>query len=171
MQLGDIAAGDSRTITYAMTVRADAPAGQALNRATATDARGIAASTGATLRIERNDLAARMTIIGRITDGGCTVDALHNGIPGVRLMLKDGTFAVTDAQGRYHFNGAVPGTHVVQAQTATLPKGGAFTDCTRSTRSAGSATSRFVTGAGGSLVVADFSAKLPEDSLVITKQK
>ena len=170
LPLGDIAAGDSRTITYAMTVRADAPAGQALNRATATDARGISASTGATLRIERNDLAARMTIIGRITAGGCTDDAPHNGIPGVRLMLEDGTFAVTDAEGRYHFNGVVPGTHVVQAQTATLPKGGAFTDCTRSTRSAGSATSRFVTGQGGSLMVADFSAKLPEGSHVTRKQ-
>ena len=165
LQLGDIAAGDSRTISYAMTVRADAPAGQAINRATATDSRGISASAGATLRIERTDLAARMTIIGRISYGGCTVDAAHGGIPGVRLVMEDGTFAITDAEGRYHFNGVVPGTHVVQAQPSTLPKGGIFADCTRSTRSAGSATSRFVTGQGGSLVVADFGANLPADAV------
>ena len=166
--LGDIATGDSRTITYAMTVRADAPAGQAINRATATDARGISASAGATLRIERNDLAARMTIVGQITDGGCAVDTPHFGIAGVRVVMEDGTFAITDADGRYHFNGVVPGSHVVQAQESTLPKGGAFTDCTRSTRSAGSSTSRFVSGQGGSLVVADFGATLPAGSRVTT---
>ena len=166
LQLGDIASGDVRTITYGMSVRADAPAGTAFNRATATDARGISATAGATLRIERNDIAARMTIIGQITDGGCTVGALHLGIPGVRVVMEDGSFAITDADGRYHFNGVVPGNHVVQAQGSTLPKGGMFSDCTRSTRSAGSATSRFVSGQGGSLVVADFGAVLPEGAHV-----
>ena len=166
LQLGTIAAGDSRTITYAMTVRPDAPAGQAINRATATDSRGLSSTAGASLRIERNDLAARTTIIGRITDGGCTVDAQHEGIAGVRVVMEDGSFAITDLDGRYHFNGVTPGTHVVQVQPQTLPKGGVFTDCTRSTRSAGSATSRFVIGQGGSLVVADFSANLPEGSVV-----
>ena len=164
LQLGDIAAGDSRTVSYAMSVRADAPAGQALNRATVTDSRGISATAGAMVRIERNDIAARLTIVGQVTDGGCTVDAQHFGIPGVRMVMEDGTFAITDADGRYHFNGVVPGNHVVQAQGATLPKGGLFTDCTRSTRSAGSASSRFVSGQGGSLVVADFGAALPEGS-------
>lgn len=164
--LGDIAALDSRTITYAMTVRADAPAGQAENRVVATDSRGLSTTTGAIVRIDRQDIAARMTIIGRITDGGCAVEGQHQGIPGVRVVMEDGTFAITDADGRYHIDGVVPGTHVVQAQWQTLPKGGIFTDCTRSTRSAGSASSRFVIGQGGSLVTADFSAKLPEGSLV-----
>ena len=171
LQLGTVAAGDSRTITYAMTVRADAPAGQAINRAVATDSRGLSATAGATLRIERNDLAARTNIIGRITDGGCSVDARHEGIPGVRVVMEDGSFAVTDLDGRYHFNGVTPGTHVVQVQPQTLPKGGVFTDCTRSTRSAGSATSRFVSGQGGGLVVADFSATLPEGSVITPRNQ
>ncbi len=165
LQLGDIASLDSRTITYVMTVRADAPAGQAENRAVATDNRGLSTMTGAVIRIDRQDIAARMTIIGRITDGGCAVEGERQGIPGVRMVMEDGTFAITDADGRYHFEGVVPGTHVVQAQGQTLPKGAVFTDCTRSTRSAGSASSRFVIGQGGSLVVADFAAKLPEGSL------
>ncbi|MFM5916578.1 MAG: hypothetical protein ACKOOL_03480, partial [Novosphingobium sp.] len=162
--LGDIAAGDSRTVSYAMSVRADAPAGQAPNNVAASDSRGITTRAGAVVRIERNDIAARMTVIGRITDGGCAVDAQHFGIPGVRVVMEDGSFAITDNEGRYHFDGIVPGNHVVQVQEATLPKGGRFTDCTRSTRSAGSATSRFVSGQGGSLVVADFGAVLPEGS-------
>jgi len=166
LALGDIASLDSRTITYAMTVRADAPAGQAENRAVATDSRGLSTTTGAVIRIERQDIAARVTIIGRITDGGCAVDGQHQGIPGVRVVMEDGTFAITDADGRYHIDGVVPGTHVVQAQWQTLPKGSIFTDCTRSTRSASSASSRFVIGQGGSLVVADFSAKLPDGTVV-----
>ena len=169
IQLGDIAAGDSRTVSYAMSVRADAPAGQAPNTVTATDSRGITTKTGAVVRIERNDIAARMTVIGRITDGGCTADAQHFGVPGVRVVMEDGSFAITDNEGRYHFDGVVPGNHVVQVQEATLPKGGQFTDCTRSTRSAGSATSRFVSGQGGSLVTADFGAVLPAGSRPVAK--
>ena len=159
--LGDVPAGDTRTITYAMNVRADAPAGQAINKVTATDSQGLITSAGATLRIDRNDIAARITLIGRITDGGCSAAADHYGIPGVRVLLEDGSFAITDADGRYHFEGVTPGTHVVQVQPATLPAGGVFTDCTRSARSAGSATSRFVMGQGGMLITADFSADLP----------
>ena len=159
--LGDVAPGAVRTVTYAMTVRADAPAGQALNRAVATDALGRSSVASAMLRIGQDNLAARMTLIGRITDGGCDASAEPVGIPGVRLVLEDGSFAVTDADGRYHFDALTPGTHVVQALSNTLPKGGEFVDCARSTRSAGSASSRFVIGQGGSLVVADFSATLP----------
>lgn len=166
LQLGDIAPGAQRTVTYAMTVRPDAPAGTATNKASATDSLGRTSSAGATVRINRQDIGARVTIIGRITDGGCSVDGRHNPIAGVRVVLEDGSFAITDADGRYHFEGVVPGTHVVQAQAATLPEGGKFVDCTRSTRSAGSASSRFVTAQGGQLVVVDFSAILPKQSSV-----
>ncbi|MDF1887325.1 hypothetical protein PPV93_14630, partial [Staphylococcus aureus] len=79
-------------------------------------------------------------LIGRITLGACDVPNSKNaprpGIGGVRLVLEDGSFAVTDAEGRYHFEGLMPGTHVVEAQSVTLPKGGKFVDCTQSTRSA-----------------------------------
>lgn len=158
VSLGDMAAGAEHRITYVMTVRADAAPGQALNRAVATDARGLSATASAPVRIERDTLTGRMTLIGRVTDGGCGADGPHDGIPGVRLVLEDGSFAITDADGRYHFEGLTPGTHVVQAQSATLPEGGRFTDCARSTRSA---SSRFAIGQGGSLAVADFSAELP----------
>lgn len=161
VNLGDIPGGGTRTVTYAMSIRPEAQPGIAMNEATATDALGNVSRASAVVRIEEETLANRMTLIGRVTDGGCDVNKPHVGIPGVRMVLEDGSFAITDENGRYHFEGLVPGTHVVQAQAVTLPEGGEFTDCTRSTRSAGSASSRFVIGQGGSLVVADFSAKLP----------
>jgi len=158
IDLGDIAGGGSRRVVYAMTVRPDAPPGDAENTATTTDSIGRTATANAVIDIERESIAGRMTIIGRITSGDCTIDDPRVGIPGVRVMLEDGSFAITDADGRYHFEGIVPGTHVVQASRMTLPEGGQFIDCHRSTRNAGSATSRFVIGQGGSLKVADFHA-------------
>ena len=160
--LNDIAAGQSKRITYAMTVREDAPPGQALNRAEAVDSLGRTATASASIDIERESIAGRMTIIGRVTAGTCSIDDPRIGIPGVRVMMEDGSFAITDADGRYHFEGVVPGTHVVQASRMTLPKGGKFVDCHRSTRSGGSAISRFVIGQGGSLAVADFDAVVPD---------
>lgn len=167
--IGTIAPGASRTVTYAMTVRPEASAGNAINRIDAVDARGLTATASSAVRIERDNLAATMTLIGRITLGACDVpnskSAPRPGIGGVRLVLEDGSFAVTDAEGRYHFEGLMPGTHVVEAQSVTLPKGGKFVDCSQSTRSAGSASSRFVIGQGGSLVVANFAATVPAETL------
>lgn len=160
--LGDLPAGTTKRITYAMSVRADAPPGRAVNTVLAADALGREVRAQAVVDIEREGIADRMTIIGRVTAGDCTIaDAGRAGIAGVRVMLEDGSFALTDADGRYHFEGVVPGTHVVQVAAMTLPEGGRFVDCTRSTRSAGSAISRFAVGQGGSLVVADFHAVLP----------
>lgn len=156
-----IAAGATARITYAMFVRADSPAGQAVNRAEAADPRGGTSVAEAVIRIDRDTIASRMTIIGRVTAGPCSLREGRIGVPGVRVMMEDGSFAITDRDGRYHFEGVVPGTHVVQAQRQTLPANGRFIDCDRSTRTAGSDNSRFVIGQGGSLVVADFTADLP----------
>lgn len=164
--LGDLPAGGSARVTYAMSVRPDAPPGRVLNAALARDALGREARASAAVDLVRDGIADRMTIIGRVMAGSCTLpEAERRGIPGVRVMMEDGSFAITDADGRYHFEGVVPGTHVVQVAPMTLPEGGRFIDCTRSTRNAGSAISRFAIGQGGSLVVADFHAVLPEGAL------
>ncbi|MFU7528124.1 hypothetical protein [Qipengyuania sp. ASV99] len=159
--LGDIPGGTSRRVTYAMSVRADAPPGRALNDAVVTDSLGRTARASAAVDIERDAIADRMTIIGRITAGPCTLDDPRPGIPGVRVVMEDGSYAITDVDGRYHFEGVVPGTHVVAIAGMTLPEGAELVDCQSDTRSAGSAGSRFVIGQGGSLLVADFHAVLP----------
>lgn len=120
--LPTIAAGATVKLTYAMVVRADTP-GQAVNRVEATDQRGGKVADEVSVRIDRDVLTARMTIIGRVTEGPCTLRKDRPGIPGVRVMLEDGSFAITDRDGRYHFEGVVPGTHVVQVARQTLPAG------------------------------------------------
>jgi uncharacterized repeat protein (TIGR01451 family) len=162
--LGDLAAGATARVTYAMSVRPDAPPGRVINAAVVRDALGRQTRASAAVDLVRDGIADRMTIIGRLTIGSCTLpEAERVGLGGVRVMLEDGSFAITDADGRYHFEGVVPGTHVVQVARMTLPEGVRMIDCTSSTRNAGSSVSRFAIGQGGSLVVADFHADLPKD--------
>jgi uncharacterized repeat protein (TIGR01451 family) len=159
--LGTLASGASHQITYTATVRAASGTNRAENTATVTDITGTSASANAVVRIDEDGLSSRMTLVGEITDGGCSLLGGHRGIPGVRVMLEDGSFAITDKNGRYHFDGLVPGSHVAQVAQQTLPEGGHFVVCGGGTRAAGSKISRFVIGDGGSLMVANFHAELP----------
>ncbi len=169
--LGDLSGGASARVTYAVSVRPDAAPGRAINEALVTDSLGRTARASAAIDVERETIADRMTIIGRVTAGPCSLeDEFRRGIPGVRVMLEDGSFAITDADGRYHFEGVVPGTHVVQASRMTLPESAEFIDCIRSTRNAGGNNSRFVIGQGGSLAVVDFHATVPEVALEAAAQ-
>ncbi len=156
--LSPLPAGGTGVVTYVLEVRPDAQPGIAMNRARASDSRGtVSAIADAAVRISRDGISDRMTIIGRITDGGCTVDPdSANGVAGVRVVLEDGSYAVTDVEGRYHFEGVLPGLHVVQMEGSTLPSGQVPADCVRNARSGGSAISRFVEGRGGGLYRVDF---------------
>lgn len=168
ISLGQLAPGATRRIRYALQLRADAQAGQAVNRARATDSRGTLAQASAVVRIDRETIGQRMTIVGKVESGACTATgAVRPGIGGVRVILEDGSYTVTDEDGRYHFEGVVPGNHVVQVDPSTLAPGGHFVDCTRSTRSAGSAISRFVSGSGGAVAIANFNAVVPGRPAII----
>lgn len=151
----------SSLLTYIAEVRQDAQPGDALNLASAGDDRGATSPTvDAVVRIIRDGISERFSLIGRITDGGCSADPREAlGIGDIRVMLQDGTYTVTDSNGRYHFEGLHPGLHVVQVDPSTFPADLAPVDCAHNTRSAGSNISRFVEGRGGALKRADFRAK------------
>lgn len=159
-----LSAGTSAVLTYITEVLPHASAGNATNTARVRDDRGqISTTADATIRIQRDTIASRMTLIGRISEGGCGVDPrTAAGVPGVRVMMEDGSYAVTDEDGRYHFEAVVPGLHVVQMDESTLPLDRAAVDCARNTRSAGRAFSRFVEGQGGGLYRADFVVRAVE---------
>lgn len=151
----------SALLTYIAEVRQDAQPGDALNLASARDSRGATSPTvEAIVSIVRDGISERFTLIGRITDGGCGVDPRKaSGIGNIRVMLQDGTYTVTDSDGRYHFEGLKPGLHVVQVDPSTFPADQAPVDCAQNTRTAGSNISRFVEGRGGALKRADFRAR------------
>lgn len=155
-----LAVGQTGKLAYITEVRPDARNGVAVNRATAVDTRGgVSGTADAPVRIEKDALTDRYSIIGRVTEGGCITDPKKaKGIPGVRVMLEDGTYTVTDIDGRYHFEGVTPGKHVVQIDPQSLPLDQEALDCPTNNRSAESPISRFVEGDGGALKRADFHA-------------
>jgi hypothetical protein len=164
--LDAIPAGRARRIAYAASVRADAPPGQLVSTTEAVGASGRRARATAAVRVERDNLAGRLTIIGRVVLGDCRDPSVVVGLAGIRIVMEDGSFAVTDAEGRYHFEGVVPGTHVVQVARATLPPGAVLADCATSTRRAGNGASQLVVGQGGSLARADFYVTAGESDRV-----
>ena len=151
----------SGLLTYLTEVRVDAQPGDVSNTAVANDDFGATSPVAESFtRITRDGISDRFTIIGQITEGACSLDPRAAiGIAGVRVMLEDGSYSVTDEEGRYHFEGLKTGLHVVQVDPSTFPLDLEPADCARNTRSAGSAISRFVDGRGGALKRADFRAR------------
>ena len=151
----------SGLLTYLTEVRVDAQPGDVSNTAIARDNLGAISPIGESFtRIVRDEISDRFTIVGRVTEGACTTDPrTAAGIAGVRVMLEDGTYSITDPEGRYHFEGLKTGLHVVQVDPSTFPLDQESVDCAQNTRSAGSAISRFVEGRGGALKRADFRSR------------
>ncbi len=158
ISMNPLAAAKSAIITYVLEIRPDAGAGTTTNLARASDDRGTSSPiASAIVRIALDGISDRVTIIGRVKDGGCFTDPrAAKGVGGVRVMMEDGSYVISDSDGRYHFDGILPGTHVVQVDPSTYPADSVPIDCSRNTRTAGSAISRFVNGTGGALLRADF---------------
>ena len=76
------------------------------------------------------------------------------GIPGVRLLMLDGSYVITDSEGKYSQCGLQPRSHVLKVDSSTLPKGSRLT--TSSNRNLGDANSLFVDLKNGELHRADF---------------
>jgi uncharacterized repeat protein (TIGR01451 family) len=158
--VGNLAPGASVTATFVAEVGPGASGPQLINEAIAHAANALASNMTDTLVTMRESmLTGRFTLIGRVAAGDCGDPASAKPVAGVRLVLEDGTFVLTDAQGAYHVVGLRPGTHVVQLDLASLPPDLEVAACTPNTRFAGRAYSQFVEGQGGSLVRADFQLR------------
>jgi uncharacterized repeat protein (TIGR01451 family) len=170
---GDLAAGATRDIRYVASVAPGAPAGEAMNRATASSARTSSNQASATVRIKPLLFTDAFTIVGRVTQGECGAPVrAREGMAGIRILLEDGTQVVTDRDGLYHIEGVRLGTHVVQIDQHSIPATHEAIACDRDTRQAGSAISRFVEADGGSLQRVDFQVRptgkpLPADATSI----
>ncbi|MEG3124137.1 DUF11 domain-containing protein [Sphingomonas sp. GB1N7] len=155
-----IAAGGSAEVRYVVTVAPGAPIGEALNRAQVRGGGVQSNEAMASVRLRALLFTDAMTIIGRVSEGNCGDPASHRkGIAGIRLLMEDGTFVVTDRDGLYHIEGVRPGRHVVQIDTASIPASYEAVACDVDTRQAGSAISRFVEGDGGLLKRVDFQLR------------
>ena len=158
--VGTVTAGKAATLRYVAAVAPSAKVGPAENTA-----RALAPLTSNTAKAvvsvvdELN--RSRAFLAGRVSlAASCEADerdpATHKPLAGVRLMLHDGTYVVTDAEGQWHIDNLRPGTHVVQLDAATLPPGVQLRNCDPSSRTGGRDFSQFVNLRGGTLWRADF---------------
>ncbi|WP_167075095.1 SdrD B-like domain-containing protein [Massilia aquatica] len=88
-------------------------------------------------------------------NGNSVQDSEELGIPGVRLYMEDGTSFTTDVEGKYSFCGLTPKSHVIKADSLTLPRGSRLT--TTSNRNLGDANSIWLDAKNGELLRADFA--------------
>ena len=130
---GTLSGSTTGVLTYRVEVGPGATLGDGINRAVASSALGQATSntTAAQVRVLGGPFADEGTIAGKVfLDCDCHPDSLQGpeevAVPGVRVALEDGTAAITDVEGKYHFVGVSPRLHVV-GSTATRcpPKRGA----------------------------------------------
>lgn len=156
-----VAPGGSVDVRYVATIAPGAPTGDAVNRVLASGTNGSTSNeAAAAVRITPLLFTDGVTLIGRVTEGGCgDPDRGRKGIGGIRLLLEDGTFIVTDKDGYYHVEGIRPGRHVVQLDVGTIPASYEPVACDSDTRTAGNAISRFVEADGGLLKRVDFQLR------------
>ena len=156
--IGGLAAGEVVELRFRTRVGAGAIDGGAVNRAWAY-APGVGSNTAtATVELVAGPFAPEGTILGTVfvdADGDGRPGRGEPALPGVRLYLDDGTFAVTDADGRYSLYGIAPRTHALKLDRTTLPAGArpVATDA----RDAGTPGLRFVDLTNGDAQRADFA--------------
>jgi uncharacterized repeat protein (TIGR01451 family) len=88
-------------------------------------------------------------------NGNHIQDSEEVGIPGVRMYMEDGTYFISDVEGKYSYCGLTPRTHVLKADSYTLPRGSRLT--TTSSRNVGDGNSIFLDVKNGELIRADFA--------------
>jgi len=172
--LGPIGSGGQLTLNYRLRVGVGSQQGDGINRAqgygcglpqgcidplTKTPFVGVIASNQARYRIRVSGgvFTNEACVLGKIY-----VDCNHNqiqdreelGIPGVRFYFEDGTWLISDSEGKYSYCGLTPQSHVLKADTSTLPHGTRLV--TSSNRNLGDAGSLFLDLKNGELHRADF---------------
>ena len=149
------------TFTYITRAGVGAQQGDGINTAQAFAGSGLRAVQSniakARVRVTGGVFGAEACVVGKVyvdCNNNQVQDREELGIPGVRLILQDGTHITSDSEGKYSICGLPPRTHVLKADPLTLPRGARLV--TSSSRNAGDANSIFIDLKNGELQRADF---------------
>ncbi len=155
---GQIDPGVRMTIQYVVEVVAGARGRRLTNAAHALAQEGVRSNDATATILLREELFTDAGIIvGRVMQASCEqTGSQQPGVAGIRVYLEDGRYALTDEEGKYHFEGVKPGTHVVQLDTTTVAPELEVRWCSDAVRHAGRGGSQFVELRAGSLWRADF---------------
>ena len=174
--VGPLAVGQQKVLTYRVRVGVGSQQGDGINRARAWGCSidgGCVDPTTLTPYpnggvVPSNPAEYRVIVSGGVfADEGCVLgkifvdcnvnhvqDREELGIPGVRMYFEDGTWMVSDSEGKYSYCGLPPKSHTLKIDPSTLPVGSRLT--TSSNRNLGDADSLFIDLKNGELHRADF---------------
>ncbi len=156
--LPPLGAGESYAISYRVRVGVGALQGDGINRAQASAGALSSMTAQARVVVQGGVFSDKAYIVGKVYVE-CHRDRVQNeqeiGIPGVRMYLEDGTFVVSDSEGKYSFYGVAPRSHVLKLDMTSMPAGSELV--VLGNRNAGDAGSRFVDLKNGELHKANFA--------------
>jgi uncharacterized repeat protein (TIGR01451 family) len=161
---GILAVGQEATITYYMRAGVGAAQGSGTNTVrVGLPGQPNMASDKATVRVKGGVLGNDACLIGKVyvdNDGdrmqNNTASNPEPGVPGVKLVMETGAYAITDAEGKYSICPIVPKTHVLRVDKKTLPAGACMGLVPSSNQNAGDGSSIFADVKNGELHRADF---------------
>jgi uncharacterized repeat protein (TIGR01451 family) len=158
-RVATLSSGARLSITYVVEIVGGKSGMELTNHAVARAAAGLLSNEAmAVIRLREDLFRSTGTIIGRVVEGECSATSFSEaqGVAGIRIYLEDGRYAVSDANGRFHFEGLPPGTHVAQLDTFTVPDYFDVVGCDEATAFARAADSQFIRLNPGGLLRADF---------------
>jgi large repetitive protein len=175
--LPPLAPNSTTELTYFMRLGVGSQQSDGVNRAQLFGSNGQVLSNlaAAKVRVTGGVLGADACIIGKVyvdcigaVEGGNVLSSSASGdqvqrnvggsnelgVPGVRVVMETGAYAITDSEGKYSICPVTPSTHVLRVDKRTLPKGSRMLP--QSNRNAGDGTSLFADVKNGELFRADF---------------
>jgi uncharacterized repeat protein (TIGR01451 family) len=169
--IGTLAVGAQASLNYRVRVGPGALQGDGTNRVRATYRASNAITESnvatATVTVTGGVFSDRGYILGKVfldCNANHAQDPGEMGVPGVRLLLEDGTGVITDGEGKYSFYGIINRTHVLKLDRTTIPAGAVLG--TTTFRNMGDAGSLFVDLKAGELLQADFAITSCGDAIL-----
>ncbi len=128
----ELHAGEALRLRYQAVVGANVrPRAIYTNHATLmVGATPISKTASADVRVMADPDFDQGLLLGRVwcdADGNGKQTGGEPGVPGARVYLDNGTYAVTDTAGKFHFKDIDPGTHAVKVDSGTLLPGAELT--------------------------------------------
>ena len=159
-KLPDLVAYSKNEITFLASVTAGVENGKVSNEAWLKYGDIFKSNVAiATTKIKEELMRSKGIIVGQVYNVNSDKKKTLKGIAGVRLYLENGTYVVTDINGKYHFEGVEVGRHIVQVDKALLPNGYIMEQCQENARFAGKNFSQFVNIGHGALKRVNFCLK------------
>ncbi|WP_224982763.1 OmpA family protein [Geomonas agri] len=161
--VGGMAPGAAKVLSYRLVLSAEVPVGTSVNSArasgvTESGSSSISPPASAAVKVRPSILGDKAVIMGRVfrdSNGNGIPDPGEPGEPGVRIYLEDGSFVFSDGEGKYSFTGVAAGNHVLKIDRSTLDP--TLRSLPYNTAFAGVGWSQFVTVPFGGPARGDFA--------------